>query len=271
MAAGGRAFWALALAALALGLAAPAAPAKQTHLFLEDFCEPGTGPGEPEPCKPSFSKANELTVVPSSGDLLVIDSNAGTVSRFEADGTPHDFEALGTNVIDGELGPGGKECAEEPASCDATPAGGLSFTTQQGQQQMTVDDSGPLSPTDGNIYVTQGTLGTAKAIEIFAASGEYLSPLTGAGEGPGEIKFGAANSFSPCGVAVDGEGNLFVAGGGEERIYKYEPTANPPVNADHVGTFPMPKRVCNLASGTASSAGFLFAARHLGGGTGAVY
>jgi hypothetical protein len=62
--------------------------------------------------QPSFGSAGGLAVDESDGDVLVIDAVAATVSRWNPDGTPAEFSALGTNVIDGRDGSGGKPCAE---------------------------------------------------------------------------------------------------------------------------------------------------------------
>ncbi|MGC1166408.1 MAG: hypothetical protein WA862_09885 [Solirubrobacterales bacterium] len=224
-----------------LALIATPASASKTHLFQENFGSVA---------QPSFSRANSLAVDRSTGDLLVIDAQAKTVSRFNPDGTPHNFSALGTNVIDAK---GSGQCATVPADCDQTPQNGFSFGSFAGDQQVAVDNSG--TATDGNIYVTQGKQAAGNLVDIFAADGKYLGQLTAAGA----TKFGTTGfPFSPCGVAVDSSGNLFVAAGYENKIYKFDPTANPPVNTDNTATFTVNERVCNLAAGAGPTAGSLF-------------
>jgi hypothetical protein len=222
-------------AVVAFAASAPQASARQTHLFLEEF---GSA------AKPSLIATNGLAVDQSTGDLLVIDSQAMTVSRYNPDGTPADFSALGTNVIDAE---GGGECPTVPADCDQTPQNGFSFTTFQGEQQVAVDDSG--TATDGDIYVTQSA---SHVVDIFGADGKYLGQLTNADGTP------FSSVTSPCGAAVDPSGNLFVATGEDGAVYKYVPSANPPVNTDSVATFTAVNTPCNLAAGAAASAGSLF-------------
>lgn len=161
--------WALtALAALASGVcvalcAAAGASAADVNPFVEVFGGAAT---------PSFSDPEALAVEQSSGDLLVVDAGAGTVSRFKPNGEAAPFSALGTNVIDGKDGPGAQPCVDEPSSCDATPQNGLSFGAAP-EVQVAVDESGGV--TNGDIYVTQSS---GKAVDIFAASGEYLGRLT---------------------------------------------------------------------------------------------
>src|SRR5262249_12540057 len=115
--------------------------------------------------QPSFGEATGMTVDPS-GDLLVMDTDpdteASTISRFNSDGTPDVFAALGTNVIDGK------------GTGDATPQDGLSFGGAIGssQSQIALDDSG--GPTDGDIYVTQTS---PPLVNVFSEDGEYLGQL----------------------------------------------------------------------------------------------
>ncbi len=250
--------------AAALTFAGPAS-AKKTRLFVETF---GSA------AQPTFQSSNALALDPSSGDLLVVDAGGiggsffkGTVGRYHADGTPSPFSALGTNVIDAK---GNGECPTVPADCDQTPQNGFPHL---GSAQIAVDDSSTL--TDGNIYVTeadvfgQGLISPADRITIFASDGHYLGQLTKADGTPMK---------DICGVAVDPDGSLYLAefrpsvevGPGkaespEGRIYKFDPSANPPLATDHVATFTPPDVVCELAAGAGPSAGSLFAAPSFGG------
>lgn len=232
------------LAILILALLSAAAGATQTHLFEGKF---GTA------AQPEFETVGGLAVDQSSGDLIVIDSKAQTISRFHPDGTPHSFAALNSNVIDAK---GTGDCGSIPADCDQTPQNGFTFDSNNfaGTQQVAVDNSG--TATDGNIYVTQGLQAGGNLVDVFAADGSYLGQLTAAGATPfGSIAF----PFSPCGVAVDSGGNVYLGGGYDKRIYKFAPSANPPVNADLSATFPTSEVVCNLAVGAGATKGALFA------------
>jgi hypothetical protein len=217
---------ALALAILAaLVLAAPASATK-VHLPQGSF---GSA------AQPAFGNVTGVTVDHSSGDVLVIDAGAKTVTRFNPDGTPANFSGLGTNVIDAKGG------------ADKTPQDGFDFGPGfGGEAQVAVDNSG--TATDGDIYVTQAK---ANLVDIFAASGEYLGQLTKAGTSP-------FSGFSPCGVAVASNGDVFLAGAGEGKIHKFAPTANPPTDSDYVTSFTGLTTPCNLAAGAGSTAGSLF-------------
>jgi hypothetical protein len=215
------------LAALAaLMVAAFPASAVITHPFKETF---GSS------AQPSFSGAQGgIAVDQSGGDVLVID--AGTIKRFNPDGTPANFAALGSNVIDGQ------------GAGDETPQNGLSFSSPA-ESQIAVDNSG--TATDGDIYVTQTF---PNVINVFSEAGEYLGQLSESSGGP----------FSEvCGVAVDPSGAVYV-GGYEGGIHKFVPAANPPVNGDYTTTFSSTTNPCTLAAGAGPSAGFLFVARFNG-------
>lgn len=211
-----------AVFAATLAFAVPLASAANIHLFEETF---GSA------AQPSFSEATALAVEQSSGNVLVVDAAAGTISRFNEDGSSADFAELGTNVIDGEGG------------ADLTPQEGLAFDSPA-KTQIAVDDSG--TATDGNIYVTQPL---DDLIDIFSSDGAYLGQLSAAG--------GTAFE-APCGVTVDSAGAVYV---GDEfaGIHRFSPAANPPVNGDHTATFdPIPGRWCALAAGAGPTGGSLF-------------
>jgi Tol biopolymer transport system component len=180
--------------------------------------------------QPSFGEAEGVAVDQSSGDLLVIDHSAGTVDRYHEDGTPADFSALGTNVIDG-IG-ASPSCTPPSAECDGTPQEGLFFGPAT-EVQVAVDNSG--GATDGDIYVTQSG---AHLVDIFAADGEYLGQLTESSSGPlGEV----------CGVAVGPEGDVYL-GDYDNGVYKF---SNPPVDGAGQLLVTIPE-VCNLAVGAGS-------------------
>jgi hypothetical protein len=175
----------------------------------------------------TFGKPTGLAVDPS-GDLLVMDQEAGTISRFNPDGTPDDFEALGTNVIEETEGPG----AERLAFAEA------------GEAQIAVDTSG--GPTEGDIYVTQSS---PNVVYVFAESGAYLGELTGSPS----VAFSEA-----CGVTVDPDGNVYVGdfGGG---VFKFSPTASPPSDADFVAQFQtLGFSPCTLTAARGASSESLF-------------
>jgi hypothetical protein len=216
------------VALLALMVVALPASASKVHLFKETFGSVA---------QPSFGSAQGIAVDQSTGDVLVMDAGGmPSIKRYNADGTPADFSALGTNVIDGQ------------GTGDETPQNGLGFPSPN-ESQIAVDNSG--TATDGNIYVTQGS---PNVINIFSSAGAYLGQLTAAG---------ATDFTEACGVAVDPSGAVYVGDYGS-GIQKFVPAANPPVNADNTATFSSITNPCTLAAGAGPTAGFLFAAQYTG-------
>ncbi|HEX4436008.1 MAG TPA: hypothetical protein VH061_04360 [Solirubrobacteraceae bacterium] len=178
--------------------------------------------------QPTFAAAQALAVDQNTGDVLVVDSAAGTVSRFHADGTPADFSALGSNVISG-AGP-----AEE------TP---LRFGSTA-EDEVAVDSSGGIA--NGDIYVAQTF--EPHVVDVFAEAGEYLGQLTEAG---------GHHLSEPCGVAVDSSGHVFV-GDYAGQIDKYEPTLNLPYSAENIAAFETVEHPCTLSAGAGPTEGSLF-------------
>jgi len=209
----------------------------QTHPFLETF---GSA------AQPSFSYATSVAVDQSSGDLLVVDPEAGTISRFKPDGTPDNFSALGTNVI------------------SETPEGAIRFPSAEERRrssvQVAVDNSG--TATNGDIYVATGTQEESR-IDIFASSGAFLGKLDEYKEGAGAD--GSLLHFSEraCGVAVAPNGDVYASDSGG-FVHKYVPSANPPTAADNSANFSYPE-ACTLAAGIGPTAGFVFVDSYGGG------
>ena len=194
------------------------------------------------------------TCLVETGTVSTPQGVIASLQRFKPDGTPHAFSGLGSNVIDGRSGPGGKpraecESAPELSSCDETPQKRLIFSGA-GEVQVAIAPSGSAGGTEGNIYVTQSNAAGGKLVDIFGSDGKYLGQLTQAGVTP---------LVEPCGVATDGTGGLFV--GDFSKVYKYTPAANPPVNADSSTSFGAVAQPCSLAIGSGPSAGYFFVKR----------
>lgn len=212
--------WLAPLLAVAFLTLVQSASATEVFKFKEDF---GSA------AQPVFTNPTALAIDHANGDVLVLDQGAGTISRFKADGTPADFSALGTNVISET--PDGPLVFPEPSQVGATLV------------QMAVDNSG--TATDGNIYVTQGS---DQIVSIFARTGEFLGNLTAADGEPFKLA---------CGVAVGPDGSLFVAGNSNFAVFRFVPSANPPVESDAVARVSQ-ESPCATAAGVGASAGFIF-------------
>ncbi|HEX2097322.1 MAG TPA: hypothetical protein VHF50_08145 [Solirubrobacterales bacterium] len=235
----GRVGSAIAVVFVALLVLASAARADvASHPFLETF---GSA------AEPTLNRPAGMAVDQSSGDLLVIDmeatpgAEAGALYRFNADGTPAPFSALGSNVIDGAGG------------ADETPQGQtLRHAGSPSEVAVAADNSGTV--TDGNIYVSSAISGV---VHVFSSSGAYLGQLSESSEGP----FGES-----LGVAVDPDGNVYVTDF-NGKVHKFDPAAQLPVTADNVANFDF-----NAPAQIAAGEGAIFVAEYMGfGGSGKVF
>jgi hypothetical protein len=148
-----------------------------------------------------------IAIDESSGDVYVYDSN-GNIRKFDADGVPVDFSALGSNTIAGVGTYGG------------------------GETELAVDNS--TSPAKGDIYLAGGS-----GVKIFGSDGSKLAELTEvAGRPWGEVA---------CGVAVDGSGHVYV-GLYPSNIDEYTPTTNPVTNGDYTASHGGLNEICEIAS-----------------------
>ena len=157
----------------------------------------------------------------------MIDAGTQSVLRYHADGTPDDFSALGTNVLEGVTG----ECTENHVL------------------EVAVDNSG--GATDGNVYVTQycgGATSAGSRIHIYSSTGSHLGDLT---------QWNSTNYSGVCGVAVDPTGAVYVSE--ENGIHKYVPSGSAPVNEDNTANFTGVGGCDQLAAGAGPTAGYIFA------------
>jgi hypothetical protein len=171
-----------------------------------------------------------------------IDGVNGTIARYQDDGSPSDFSALGSNLIDGR---GGADKVQPPPE-------GLHFSIAR-LVQVAVDESG--GATDGEIYVTQSG---DHRVDVFAPSGEFKGQLTEYKEG---LEFKPLKNV--CGVAVDAAGDVYVADFAT-GIHKYDPSGDPVTSADSVANFTTVSFPCALAAGAGPTAGSLFAVGFFG-------
>ncbi len=176
------------LTALALAFSASAADAAATHQLLGRFA--------------TQSQPRDVAVDQSTGAVYVVGS--GLLRKFDADGNPASFSALGTNEIDGST----------------TPAAGFGDLSA-----IAVDVSGGAN--DGTIYVADQA---NRVIDIFSRSGTYLGQLTG----NGTDEFGG-----PVDVTVDEAGNVYTADF-PTYVSKFAASSSTLTNADFVQTIVHP-------------------------------
>ncbi len=111
------------------------------------------------------------------------------VEKFDLEGNPSNFSALGTNVFETTCG----------TSC----------------RQLAVDNSG--GPNQGTIYISAQQTNANALLRVYAANGNAIGTFANRG-------FPGTTSF--CGVATDPSGAVYVthaAGGKNAALDKYEP------------------------------------------------
>ncbi|MEX0972942.1 MAG: hypothetical protein WDZ46_06755 [Solirubrobacterales bacterium] len=195
--------FACALALCLLAFVAPRASAAIVHPFLFEFGPSGTPSSE-------FQSPEAIAVDQANGDVYVIDrrngaEGLGVVARFTSAGVPKEFTA----------GP------------DAGKPRLTGFTFEFKRHQVAVAPPGALGGTAGDVYVA-----SEDGVDVFASDGTHLGTIDGSGNLHGHAHFLAR------GVAVDPEGNLYIAYTGAEgfeaeaRIEKYVPSGNPVSDED---------------------------------------
>ncbi len=136
-----------------VGLLFCASPARaeKTHPFVSSFG--------------SFTNPNGIAVEESTGDVYVADIGTDTVSKFDANGNPVEFECKTCAYIKGN-------------ELTGTPTDPFLFPEVSGTPaQVAVDNStDPSDPSRGDLYVMD--LGHS-AIDKFNSKGEYLGQITG--------------------------------------------------------------------------------------------
>src|ERR1700689_1940260 len=136
----------LAIAVIvALGAGASPALAGEAHPFLREFGHNATE---------AFSNPNGIAVEESTGEVYVADIGTDTVYKFDANGNPVDFAALGSNALTGA----------------ATEAKSFSFPSLYGSPAAIAVDNAcvqhtpaltgkaceELDPSAGDLYVMDG-------------------------------------------------------------------------------------------------------------------
>ncbi len=164
--------------------------------------------GEPHPkigefghnATEAFSNPDGIAVEESTGDVYVADIGTDTVYKFDANGSPLDFAAFGSNALSGV----------------ATPAGSFSFPMAYGNPAAIAIDNAcvrhapaltgkaceEFDPSAGDLYVMDAGHGV---IDKFSPEGGYLSQIGGF-----PPYTGTANSGDLLGLGVDANGALYV-------------------------------------------------------------
>ena len=168
---------------VALGVGASSALAGEAHPFLREFGHSATE---------AFSNPNGIAVDETTGAVYVADIGTDTVYKFDANGGPLDFAALGSNALTGT----------------ATEAKSFSFPSVYGSPAAIAVDNAcvqhtpaltgtaceEFDPSAGDLYVLDGGHGV---IDKFSPEGRYLSQIGGF-------------ESEPLGLGVDRSGTVHV-------------------------------------------------------------
>jgi hypothetical protein len=220
----GRVAGLLCALACTLALSAPAF-AGDTHLHEGSFDGSATPAG-------GFNFPGRMAVDQSADLLYVIDTFNGAVVKLDISGspsspTPAAFSALGSPALDG-AGAG---------EADETPQGGLNLS---GEADIAVDNSG--TATDGNVYVAS----ESGYLYAFDDTGAFLYALDGSDpDGPDPLEGTPTASLdNPCGVAVGGDGSIYVSGSFASAVRKFTPAGG---SASYVSEVATGSSACHIA------------------------
>jgi len=203
-----------------IGFAASPAAADTTHKYLGQLTLASGGNPQPEG-------------IDSEGNIIVWLEDQEVVAKFDTDGNPVNFSALGTNMIDGA---GTLECPTIPTDCDRVPAGKLGpYGPGSWDDVVQVDASG--GATDGHIYVrTENSVTQTGEVVAFNSSGKYIGTINELQANPWQDATKPAD-----GLAIAPNGTLYItrhdqnsSEGDGGHVDRYAPVdANP---ARHVFT-----------------------------------
>ena len=209
---------------LCLAFGAGSAMATTTHPFIE-YIDTATGGG----IQPSG--------VDHDGNIIAWQSQQHTVAKFDTNGNPVNFSALGSNEIDGK---GGFDCPTTPSDCDRNPTNGfMQATGQEGNEvyrAVAIDNSG--GPADGYIYVASNDRGIAYQgeakgeVDVFDSTGEFLGTINQSQTFPET----SGNESST--VWVDPAGVLYIdhwSFGGGSHVDRYVPVDKNPAHDQFSG------------------------------------
>jgi hypothetical protein len=175
----------------------------------------------------SLSEPEAVTVDQSTGDVYVVDTAAGTVSRFSSAGAPVEFSATKSNVLSG-------------------------FIFESGAAEVAVAPVGSPGGTAGDIYVVSSLTDN---VAIFDANGNHVGELNGSQD--------ANKGFSEaCGVAVEVSTGAVYVGEYGEHVWRYTPTSGTVTEANYTGGIKTPMPVC----GVAADGGSVYAGNTYSGG-----
>ncbi len=148
----------------------------------------------------SFSNPNGIAVDEASGDVYVADIGTDAVYKFDANGNPLDFAALGANALTGTATPAGLFLF--PLLYGSPAAIAVDNACLQHTPVLTGKACEEFDPSAGDLYVMDAGHGV---IDKFSPEGRYLSQITGF-----EPATGSSEHDELLGLGIDGSGTMHV-------------------------------------------------------------
>jgi hypothetical protein len=182
-----------------------------------------------------------------SGNIVVWLNDQKAVAKYDTNGNPVNFSALGSNLLDGK---GGFDCPTTPADCDRVPTEGFRQTDSHNSltfsnTPVAIDHSG--GPADGYIYVENnvGLTGDPHQqdgeIDVFNSAGVFKGTINQAQPFPqgGDVDVeGQESVYSGSqGIAVSPDGVLYTVHPmhAYETINRYAPVDGNPAHTIFAG------------------------------------
>lgn len=172
--------------------------------------------------------------VDPDGNIIVYLEDQEVLEKFDSDGNPVNFSALGTNVLDGQ---GGLECPQVSGDCDRVPAGELGPFVDD-RPIAVVDESG--GPTDGYIYIRNHNSNTLTGeLCVFAPSGRFLGTINEA-----QAVTIATPDLPPVAISIAPDGTVYTDRANQEalgsapnggQVDMYVPVDENPAHDEFVG------------------------------------
>ena len=178
--------------------------------FLGSWGGFGTGPGQ-------YNDAIGIAV-DDKGVVHVLDDGRDVVETYDMDGkvlgsfSPHvGRDGANSLALDGQGNIYVSACCDAGNEVRKFDAGGTLLTTigssGTGPGRYEDQPTGMAIDAAGRLFVTQGPTGSDDRVLMFDADGSFLASFGSPGSGPGQIGFA-------WGVALDGQGNVYVADAG---------------------------------------------------------
>ena len=174
-----------------------------------------------------------------AGNLYIADRSNHRIRKVDAAGAITTVAGDGTRGFGGDGGPATAAQLSWPNGVALDGSGNLYIADGGNHRIRKVDAAGVISSTAAQLWSPQGVAVDGSG-NLYIATGGHIRKVDAAGAittvaGDGTSGFGgdggpatAAQLSGPSDVALDGDGNLYIADSGNDRIRRLTPPAMPP-------------------------------------------